>query len=102
MTCAVGIDQGTSGTTVIVVDLHLGIRNRVSVPIESKQGKDGAVEQDPWTVLQSIVEAIASTIDTVSSDTELVTAGLGHQGETVLAWDSETPEIGRASRRERV
>ncbi len=90
MTCAVGIDQGTSGTTVIVVDPNLGIRNRVSVPIESKHGKDGSVEQDPWKVLQSIVEATAATIESLSPDTELVTAGLGHQGETVLAWDSET------------
>jgi len=90
MTCAVGIDQGTSGTTVIVVDSSLGIQSKVTESIESRHGPDGAVEQDPWRVLQSIVDATAEAVASLPTQTKIATAGLGHQGETVLAWNAQT------------
>lgn len=92
MTHLVGIDQGTSGTTVIVVDQSLRIRSRVSKPIQTKHSKSGAVEQDPWKVLLSIVDATAEAIDSASAQTESLMAGFAHQGETVLAWDAENLE----------
>lgn len=90
MTCAVGIDQGTSGTTVIVVDSALRTRSKISRPVESSHGPDGTVEQDPWKVLQSIVDATAIALASLPSPTHIATAGFAHQGETVLAWDART------------
>jgi glycerol kinase len=86
----IGIDQGTSGTTAISVDEDLNSVGMASRPIITDQGADGRVEQDPWQVLASVVEATAEIL--ASNDEPIAAAGFDHQGETVLAWDRATLE----------
>lgn len=87
MTSFVGIDQGTSGTTVVVVDESATILSRSSVSLHSTHGENGAVEQDPWEVLATVVEATAKALSVLSEHPDHLVAGFAHQGETVLAWD---------------
>jgi glycerol kinase len=86
----VGIDQGTSGTTVLLLDNDLEELARASRPLSSVHLDDGGTEQDPWAVLATIVEACGEALDGVGDTIEA--AGLAHQGETVLAWDPVTRE----------
>jgi len=86
----VGIDQGTSGTTVLVFDQEFEERNRATQPVSSNHTPDGGVEQDPWVVLASVVEACALAMAGITEEVE--TTGFAHQGETVLAWDADTLE----------
>jgi len=86
----VGIDQGTSGTTVLVLDADLEVQAQATRRVSSRHLGDGGVEQDPLVILASLVEACGEVLDGFASDVEAV--GLAHQGETVVAWDPTTLE----------
>lgn len=86
----IGIDQGTSGTTVLVVDPELRVWKRASRPVVNRPVTGGGMEQDPSQVLASVVESVSEAIDDLPE--ELEAAGLAHQGETVLVWDPQSLE----------
>jgi glycerol kinase len=86
----VGIDQGTSGTTVLALDADLDVRGASSRPVYSRHTGDGGVEQDPMKVLATVVEACGEALDGVTESIDA--AGVAHQGETVIAWDPVTLE----------
>lgn len=88
MSVLVGIDQGTSSTTVLVLNEDLEVRSRATRPVISRHTPDGGVEQDPWAVLATVVESCGEALAGVTDKVEK--AGFAHQGETVLAWDPET------------
>lgn len=85
-----GIDQGTSGTTVLVLDPDLQAQRRATRPVASVATGDGGVEQNPRAVLSSVVESCGEALDGIGEPVDAV--GFAHQGETVLAWESETLE----------
>jgi glycerol kinase len=82
------IDQGTSATKALVVGDGGEVLAESSAPVHPRAGADGAVEQDPEELLQSIVDAGRGALEAAGVEVEAV--GLGNQGETVLRWDRET------------
>ncbi|HEX5468579.1 MAG TPA: glycerol kinase GlpK [Gaiellaceae bacterium] len=83
-----GIDQGTSGTTCLVLDENLETRGRGYREVAQHHPRPGWVEQDPeelWeSVLASAAEALASAGARASDLTGL---GIANQRETTIVWD---------------
>src|ERR671936_970712 len=82
------IDQGTSSTKALVVAEGGEVLGEGNAPVHPQAGADGAVEQDPQELLDSIVEAGRGAIAAAGAPVEAV--GLANQGETVLRWNRET------------
>ncbi len=82
------IDQGTSATKALVVGDGGEVLGESSAPVHPQAGADGAVEQDPEELLQSIIVAGRGALAVAGVDVDAV--GLGNQGETVLCWDRAT------------
>ena len=55
------IDQGTSGTTCLVVDDELAVRGRGARPLETHFPHPGWVEQDPDAIWQSVLDGRRAT-----------------------------------------
>src|SRR3989442_4408577 len=84
------IDQGTSSTKALVVAEGGEVLGEGNAPVHPRAGADGAVEQDPQELLDSIVEAGRTAIAAAGAPLEAI--GLANQGETVLRWNRETGE----------
>lgn len=79
------IDQGTSSTKALVIGGDGAILGEGRAAVNPVASANGAVEQDPRELLDSIVSAGKSAIAEAGSAVDVV--GLGNQGETVLRWD---------------
>ncbi len=82
------IDQGTSSTKALVVADGGEVLGEGSAPVHPRATTQGAVEQDPDELLQSIVGAGKAAIAAAGAPIEAV--GIANQGETVLRWDRAT------------
>jgi glycerol kinase len=82
------IDQGTSATKALVEDDDGTILGAAEAPVRPVAGPDGAVEQDPEQLWESVVTAGREAIAAAGVAVDAV--GLANQGETVLAWDRAT------------
>jgi glycerol kinase len=82
------IDQGTSSTKALVVSGDGEVLGESSAPVNPRVGAQGAVEQDPEELLQSIVEAGRAAFAAAGEAVDAF--GLANQGETVLRWDGKT------------
>lgn len=82
------IDQGTSSTKALVIAPGGAVLGAHAVPVSPVAGTDGAVEQDPQQLLDSIVTAGREALRTAGAPVTAV--GLANQGETVLRWDPAT------------
>jgi glycerol kinase len=83
-----GIDEGTTGVKAALFDQRLEPVAEARRDKVNRHPEEGWVEQDGEEVLAVVGEAIAELLD--GADGEVVACGLDHQGESVLAWDSET------------
>ena len=54
-----GIDQGTTQTTAIVVDEHASFVDVNSIPLPARFPRPGWVEQDPHDIVRTVKEAVA-------------------------------------------
>ncbi len=84
------IDQGTSGTTAVVVDPSDGVLATAKVALHPSYLADGGVEQDPQALLDSVLTAGREALEQAGRPVGVL--ALANQGETVLAWD---PDDGR-------
>ncbi len=79
------IDQGTSATKAVVIELGGRVLGEGRVPVTPQASPDGGVTQDPQQLLDSVLEA--GRIALAVARAPVAAVGLGNQGETVLAWD---------------
>lgn len=83
------IDQGTSGTKAVVVDMRDGTAGRVAAAVEVSLRPEylpgGRVEQDPEALFESVVTAGRRALE--QAGVPVAAVALANQGETVLAWD---------------
>lgn len=86
--CFLGIDQGTTTTTAVVVDEAGRVVDRRSAPVTPRFPAPGRVEQDPWEVLETVRAVAAPLIETYP----ILAAGFDNQGETFVLWDGRTGE----------
>jgi glycerol kinase len=81
------IDQGTTGTTCLLVDDELNVHGRGYAELPQHYPQPGWVEHDPEEIWQSVLSAAEQAL------TETPTAiGIANQRETTLLWDRSTGE----------
>ena len=81
------IDQGTTGTTCLLVDDELNVRSRGYAELPQHYPRPGWVEHDPEEIWQSVLAAAEQAL------TETPTAiGITNQRETTLLWNRRTGE----------
>ncbi len=83
-----GIDEGTTAVKAVLYDLRLRPLLAEERRVATTHPRPGWVEQDAEEVLEAVVDAVAALLE--GTDGEVVTCGLDHQGESVLAWDADS------------
>jgi glycerol kinase len=79
------IDQGTTGTTCLLVDSELTIRGRGYAPVPQQFPQPGWVEHDPEEIWQSVVTAAEQALLDVGEWPTGV--AIANQRETTLLWE---------------
>jgi len=83
-----GIDQGTTQTTAVVVDENASFLDVNSIPLPAQFPRPGWVEQDPNDIVRTVKEAVAPLLEKYY----ITAVGFDNQGETFVVWDNETGE----------
>ena len=82
----IGIDQGTTQTTAVVVN-ELGVILAMnSVELSTFFPQTGRVEQDPWEILESVKATVRPLLKSFTTGS----VGFDNQGETFVLWDRES------------
>ncbi len=82
------IDQGTSGTTCLVVDDELRVLGRGYRDLERTFPRPGWVEQDPEEIWLGVLDAAeAALADARIRATDLAALAIANQRETTVLWD---------------
>jgi glycerol kinase len=82
----VAIDQGTTGTTVLVVDAKRTVRGRGYREFAQIYPRPGEVEHDPEAIWGSVTGALSEALSAV--DVRRIAAlGITNQRETTLLWE---------------
>src|SRR5260370_38874523 len=85
------VDQGTTGTTCLVVDDALAVAGRGYAPVAVATPGPGWVEQDPaelWASVEHAAETALADAGVDSGDVEAL--GITNQRETTVVWDRRT------------
>lgn len=83
------IDQGTTGTTTLVIDEHARIVGRAYAPVSQGYPRPGWVEHDPGQIWDGVQSSARQALDAAQSRS-IAAIGLTNQRETAVAWDSAT------------
>ncbi len=87
------IDQGTTGTTCLVVDDQLRTRGRGYRLLQQYFPRPGWVEHDPEEIWRSVLAAAEQALASASvSARELCAIGITNQRETTIVWDRRSGE----------
>ena len=85
------IDQGTTGTTVFVVDERGRIRSRAYAEIRQFYPKPGWVEHDPEEIFRSVVTLSKKALRQARVGAgDLRAIGITNQRETFVVWERRT------------
>jgi glycerol kinase len=85
------IDQGTTGTTVLVIDALGRVRGRGYAELAQHFPRPGWVEHDGREIWHSVLVATAKAmVRAHARRSQLAAIGITNQRETALLWDRET------------
>jgi glycerol kinase len=85
------IDQGTTGTKVLLVDCTAQVVGQGFQEHTQYYPQPGWVEHDPAEIFERVKMAVAEALSSAqASPQDVVAVGLANQGETVTAWDVST------------
>lgn len=85
------IDQGTTSTTVLIIDEKLHICGSASQEFQQFYPKPEFVEHSPDKIWQSVLEAIGTAIARARIDArQIVGIGIANQRETTIVWERKT------------
>jgi glycerol kinase len=88
------IDQGTTGSTVILLDQAGSLVAKSTVDYEQIYPQPGWVEHRPADIWSSVERAAAQALQKAqAAPTDILTIGITNQRETVLAFRRSTGEI---------
>jgi len=91
-----GLDQGTTGTTALLVDRDLNVLAKATVEFPQHFPQPGWVEHDADEIWTSVRAALRAVLDGVDPR-RLAALGLTNQRETTFVWDADSGELlGRA------
>lgn len=83
-----GIDQGTTQTTAVIVNELGEMVEKNSAQLPARFPQAGWVEQEPEDIVRTVKEACAPLL----AKYEISAVGFDNQGETFVIWDAETGE----------
>ncbi|MBE0501034.1 MAG: glycerol kinase GlpK [Desulfuromonadales bacterium] len=87
------IDQGTTGTTALLIDRSLSLLGKVTIDFPQHFPKPGWVEHNPEEIWSSVAKAVCRVLfDTNIRSSEIAAIGITNQRETVLPWDRNSGE----------
>ncbi len=86
MAYLLGIDQGTTQTTAVVLDEQGQLVASRSAPLPIHFPQPGWAEQDPWDILRTVREAAGP----LAAAYPIAAVGFDNQGETFVLWDGAT------------
>lgn len=84
------IDQGTTGSTAILIDSDLRVLAKANEEFPQYYPKAGWVEHDPeaiWSSVRSVVKKALREADCSADD--IAAIGITNQRETVIGWERE-------------
>ena len=82
------IDQGTTGTTCLVVDERLRVRGRGYRELVQRFPQPGWVEHDPEEIHAGVLAAAEAALADAGLDAEAIAAvGITNQRETTILWE---------------
>ena len=85
------IDQGTTGTTCLVVDRTLRVLAKANREFPQHFPQPGYVEHNPDELWSSVLEALKAVLASPEVDaTRIAAIGITNQRETSLVWDRAT------------
>lgn len=85
------IDQGTTGTTIILFDDQGRLAAKVYKEFKQYYPKPGWVEHDAWEIWEGTQELIDEIItQTEVEPSDIAAIGITNQRETVVLWDRKT------------
>lgn len=86
-----GLDQGTTGTTVLILDEEWNLCARGYKEHTQYYPKPGWVEHDPLEIWDRILESVEMAVNEAQVNVDdIACMGLDNQGETVMLWDNVT------------
>ena len=88
MAYILGIDQGTTQTTAVIVNERGEMLEKNSAQLPARFPQAGWVEQDPHDIVRTVKEACAPLLDKY----DIAAVGFDNQGETFVVWDKDTGE----------
>jgi len=87
------LDQGTTGSTALVLDRRGRVRGRGYEELPQHFPKPGWVEHDAGDILASILSATRRALAAARARASAIAAiGVTNQRETTLLWDRRTGE----------
>ena len=85
------IDQGTTGSTVMILDARLNVLAKINHEYPQHYPKPGWVEHDPEDIWKSSVRAIQDALtQSGRKASDIAAIGITNQRETSLFWNRET------------
>jgi glycerol kinase len=85
------IDQGTTGTTALVMDTSGATMGRATREFRQHFPEPGQVEHDADEIWQSVLDAVKGALDAARIGGDRIAAiGITNQRETTLVWDRAT------------
>ena len=85
----IAIDQGTTGSTVLVLDEQLAVRGRGYKEFPQIYPQPGWVEHDPEEIWKSVSAALAQALKG-TEPSSIAAIGITNQRETTVLWDRKT------------
>ncbi|MEP6863736.1 MAG: glycerol kinase GlpK [Deltaproteobacteria bacterium] len=85
----IAIDQGTTGSTVLVLDEQLAVRGRGYKEFRQIYPKPGWVEHDPEDIWSSVLDALGQALKGIDAGS-IAAIGITNQRETAILWDRKT------------
>ena len=87
----ISIDQGTTGTTVLILDEELRVRGRGYREFAQHYPQPGWVEHEPEDIWASVIDALGQALAQAKLDArDLAAIGITNQRETALVWERAT------------
>lgn len=88
------IDQGTTGSTVVLLDRVGSLVSQASVDYPQIYPEPGWVEHNPNDIWNSVKAAAEQAFDSVkATPKDILTIGITNQRETVVAWRRSSGEV---------
>jgi len=88
-TLILAIDQGTTGTTVLLLDEQMQVRGKGTCEIPQSYPAPGLVEHDPEEIWRSVLVAFKAA-RAQAPDGGIAGIGITNQRETVVLWEKAT------------